>query len=105
MSSRSYSLVISPSARKDVSDILLFSRKRWGSDQRSNYKARILEIFTALARNPEMGIERSEISQGLRSFPFERHLVLYRIDLEHRLIIERVIHQNRDLERAFNRPD
>ena len=88
-----------------MSDILLFSRRRWGSEQRSHYKARILEVFAALAKNPEMGIERSEISPGLRSFPFEWHLVLYRIDTEHRLIIERVIHQNRDLERAFNRPE
>lgn len=104
MSSPKTAFTISPSARKDLSDILLFSSRRWGKDQRSRYKSRFNEVFGALALNPEMGLERNEISQGLRSFPIERHLILYRWD-ELNLIIERVIHQNRDLEKAFSRPD
>jgi toxin ParE1/3/4 len=104
MSSRKTSVVLSPNALNDIDDILLFTRQRWGTGQRKQYKRRLGEVLDALARNPHIGLERSEISPGVRSFPVERHLILYRFG-GGTINVLRVIHQNRDLDQIFRQTE
>ena len=52
-----------------------------------------------LAKNPAMGTERDELQAGLRSTPFRKYVVFYRIRGE-RLEILRVLRAGQDLGNA-----
>ena len=54
------------------------------------------DAFEQLVRNPQMGHEREEIRQGLRSVMKDKHIVFYRI-LKDRIRIVRILHGSRDL--------
>ena len=41
------------------------------------YQWRIFEIFELLRRNPEIGVIHPEYGEGVRTFPVERHIVIY----------------------------
>jgi toxin ParE1/3/4 len=49
-----------------------------------------------LLERPEIGMARPEIGKGIRSFPYRRYLILYRIIAEGVEIV-RVVHGARDL--------
>jgi toxin ParE1/3/4 len=103
MCSRKAAILLSPDARNDIEDILLFTRQRWGIDQRRQYRHRLTEVLDVVSRNPEIGLARAEISSGLRSFPIELHLILYRWD-GRAISVLRVVHQNATSTKSFGRP-
>ena len=45
-----------------------------------NYVDRVFHVCTLIADNPGMGTERPELSEGLRSFPVDNHVVFYTVD-------------------------
>jgi plasmid stabilization system protein ParE len=57
----------------------------------------VTEVLCHLARNPEMGRERPEWGEGVRSFLFERHILIYRI-YGSTVEISRILRQNQDIE-------
>jgi toxin ParE1/3/4 len=60
---------------------------------------RIERIFESIAEHPELGRERSEIMEGLRSFAVMSWVIFYRIDMNSEsVIIARVPHGARDLD-------
>lgn len=60
---------------------------------------RIERIFESIAEHPELGRERSEIMEGLRSFAVMSWVIFYRIDMNSEsVIIARVLHGARDLD-------
>jgi toxin ParE1/3/4 len=58
------------------------------------------ERFDLLADQPQLGRERPELGEGIRSFPIGRYLVYYRA-LRDGIEIERVLHSARDIIRLF----
>jgi toxin ParE1/3/4 len=50
----------------------------------------------SIADNPAMGRERPDVRAGIRSFPVDRWLVLYRVDPE-AVVISRVVDGARDI--------
>ncbi len=62
---------------------------------------RFTSLFELMAENPEMGRERPEISQGLRSFPEDNYVVFYRI-WAGTVCIARILHAARDLDELFS---
>ena len=97
MSARKRQLVLTPDARLDLSDILLYTQEEWGKRQRAVYQARIDRTLRHLLRFPDLGRNRDEISPGLRSYPVGYHLILYRVGASD-LTVTRIIHQQRDIE-------
>ncbi len=92
-------LIISPDARKDLSDI-------WDYIAVSSVDAvdalydeflRQFELFVAM---PDMGKRQDELSVNLRSFPWGRYLTFYRVEGDE-LTIVRVLHGARDIPTAF----
>jgi toxin ParE1/3/4 len=62
--------------------------------------AKILNKFPMLAQFPDMGYERDDFTETMRSFSVKPYIVFYRrtdIGIE----IFRVLHHSRDIERQF----
>ena len=67
MSARSRRLTIKPDAQADIDWILLFTRKRWGADQRRRYRARLTHALNGLRDHPELGPTRNDLFPGCRN--------------------------------------
>jgi len=61
------------------------------------------ESMQNLCRLPGMGRLREELAPRIRSFPFQRYMIFYRVDRK-TLEVVRVIHGARDVENSFE-PD
>lgn len=95
MCARSMRLEITPDARADISDILLFTEQRWGGEQRDGYQRLLDSAFRRLIAVPGMGRPVDELSPGLHRVNVESHVVYYWVD-EDRLTIARVLHHRQD---------
>lgn len=86
-------------AEKDLEAIIDFTVQRWGAAQTHNY-IDDLALAQILAANPLLGTERDELSQGLRSFPYQNHLLFYMLQKDG-IAIVRVLHTSVDVVRYF----
>ena len=91
---------ISLTAVRDLEDIFDYTQQSYGEDQALKYVSSFDDVFDTLTGNPELGRDRTEIREGLRSIPKEQHIVFYRI-LENRIRIVRILHASKDLPRQF----
>ncbi|WP_082864246.1 type II toxin-antitoxin system RelE/ParE family toxin [Polaribacter atrinae] len=60
------------------------------------YLSNIEDLFFKLCKQPNLGRLRNDIKENLYSFPIQKHLVFYTIDIN-KLIIIRVLHGSRDM--------
>jgi toxin ParE1/3/4 len=89
-------LKITPAAREDLSDILVYTEQRWGLEQRKTYQQKLEQAILRLLVAPAMGSPRQELSDGLRTVRVGNHNVYYWAD-EKRVTIARLLHQRQDL--------
>ncbi len=82
-----------PEARADIRQALKFSLKRWGSVQRDMYRAELNTAMFRLMDAPLIGLDRSDLASGLRSFPVRSHILFYRVENQ-TVVIYRVLHQH-----------
>jgi len=87
---------LSPEADQDLEEIFDYTERAFGFNQAVEYLSGFDGVFTKLVNNPELGKEREEIREGLRSLLKEKHVVFYRI-LDNRIRIVRILHGSRDL--------
>ncbi len=87
-------------AEKDLEAIIDFTLQRWGSVQSHTYIDTLQETAQILADNHLLGTERDGLSHGLRSFPYQSHLLFYVIQQEG-ITIVRVLHSSVDVARYF----
>ena len=92
MSPRRYRLVILPEARRDISDILLLTRKRWGSEQRTAYKREIDQALSRLKAYPFVGQSRDDYFVGCRTMLVGQHVVYHQV-MDGTVEVLRVLHQ------------
>lgn len=94
-------IVRSPLAKRDIVDIIAFTKRRWGADQARTYGALITDALSAIASNPAVGRPRDDIRPGLRSYHVgrrgrpARHVVFYIVD-GGKVQIARVLHDAMD---------
>jgi toxin ParE1/3/4 len=74
-----------PRAITDIEDIWLYSAQAWSLDQAERYVDGLAEALEAIASMPQR--ERLEITPPVRIHPIGRHLVVYRIEDAHVLLI------------------
>ena len=91
---------LSSEADQDISDIFDYTEVEFGLDQAVSYASALDECFSQLVGNPELGRERDEIREGLRSITSGSHIVFYHI-LKDRIRIVRILHGSRDLPKHF----
>ena len=95
-------LVFAENAERDLTEIGDFIA-RDNAAAAAQFVMRIHEHCQLLAARPNIGRERPELAQQLRSFPLGRYVIFYRA-VDDRVEIVRVLHGARDLRRALN-PD
>ena len=93
MSARRLPVRFAPEAQEDIEDILNYTRERWGARQRIIYRN---ALNATLRGNPDIGRARDDLLVGVRTWPVEQHMVLYRVD-DDAIRILRVIYQRMDL--------
>ncbi len=65
-------------AQADFAGIMAYTVEHWGAHQRDIYAAKLLAGFDTIARFPEIGEERSDITPGVFSHRIGQHVVYYR---------------------------
>lgn len=92
--------VLSERADADLEEIFDYTYEEFGFNQAEKYLLEIESVFYFLFKNPFSGRSRTEIKEGLYSFPKDNHIIFYRILNDHIRII-RVLHGSRDLPNSF----
>ncbi len=92
---------LSAEADGDLEEIFDYTEHEFGMDQAVKYVSAFGDVFEQLLENPQIGRERKEIRNGLRSTIKDKHVVFYRI-LKDRVRIVRVLHGSRDLPKSFS---
>jgi|TARA_B110000090_G_C13304793_1_gene417210 toxin ParE1/3/4 len=88
-------LIKSPTSEEDLIDIWLYIAE----DQPVNADRlldRLNEAMIKLTEMPKMGVERSELIKGLRSYPLGKYILYYRIK-DNDLEVVRVLSSSRDI--------
>jgi toxin ParE1/3/4 len=92
-------LRISPHARADLIEIWSYI----ADDSVANADAfidKLYETLQVMGRQPGSGRRREELAPGMRSFPFRRYVIFYRVAAG-AIEIVRVLHGARDVESVF----
>ncbi len=92
--------MITDSAKEDIEEILVYI----AGDNLAAALAldsRLTKLFEMLADYNEAGRERSELENGLRSFPHDSYSIFYR-RWAGDVTIVRVVHGARDLDEIFS---
>ena len=91
---------VTPEADEDIIDILVYIA---GDNMTAAFSLnrKFTELFEMLADHPEAGRERSELREGLRSFPLGSYIIFYRLWARNVAIV-RVVHGARDLDEIFS---
>ncbi|MFZ1989687.1 MAG: type II toxin-antitoxin system RelE/ParE family toxin [Alphaproteobacteria bacterium] len=91
---------LSDDALTDIADIVDYTNTQWGAAQANRYVDSLEARFAQLAEFPFMGKDRSDVRQGLRSFPLTSHVVYYE-PKDFGVLIVRVLHSSRDPRQAL----
>ncbi|MEL0636350.1 type II toxin-antitoxin system RelE/ParE family toxin [Marinomonas sp. TI.3.20] len=91
---------LSPLAEVDLFKIISSTIESWGSAQAKVYAQTIDAALLKLAQYPDFGRERSDVYDGAKSFPVEKHIVFYQIS-ESGIDVARILHQRMDPSKHF----
>ena len=80
-------------AGRDLSGIREFTKNRWGNEQSRKYLVELRKTLTVLSDNPLIGIRRSDIDEGIYSFPHASHVIYYLLEKNH-LIVTGILHSS-----------
>ncbi len=110
----SHQIVLSPAARQDIRDILLWSLQKFGRDASQRYRELLIHALRDLTSDPERPGSRArpELEHSARTYHLAlsrssvpskrvkapRHFILYRIRSTG-IEIGRILHDSRDLLR------
>jgi len=92
-------LILSPEAEQDLIDIWLYIAED-SPVNADHYTDKLYDKGIILAENPQMGADRSDLMDELRSFPFD-HYVLYYREINNGIEMVRVLHASRDIYAIF----
>jgi toxin ParE1/3/4 len=112
---------ISAAAAQDITQLLAYTRDRFGETARRRYEALLVAVLRDIASDPERlgSVPRPELGTGIRSSPLgyhlrhstrrartpsgtvrqPRHFLLYRITRPDLIGIGRVLHDGMEVER------
>lgn len=94
-------IILSKAADADLEDIFDYTLDEFGVEQAVAYVSGFDEAFEMISENPEIGRERKEIREELRSLVKDKHIIFYRSLNDHVRIV-RILHGSRDLPRFLD---
>jgi toxin ParE1/3/4 len=86
-----------PEARRDLAEIWTYTERHWGEAQANGYADELVLKIDAVADNPGLGSDSSELYPGLRRVKFRSHLIYY-LTTDALLDVVRILHVRRDAE-------
>ncbi len=89
---------LSKKATSDLDDIADYTFETFGERQADKYASEPQGTFQLLAERSRMGKTVGNFAAGLRSYPFEAHVIYYLIQDDHVFIV-RILHHSRDAKR------
>lgn len=92
---------LSKAADADLEDIYDYTLEEFGLDQAVSYVSSFDDVFETISENPEIGRERKEIREELRSLGKDRYVIFYRL-LDDHIRIVRILHSSRDLPKLLD---
>lgn len=94
--------VLTRSAESDLIEIARYTRREWGERQRDTYIHDLFALFAAIAADPQLSQNRSQIRPGLRSRRHQKtHTVYFRVE-GGTVQILRVLHVRQEVNAAFS---
>jgi toxin ParE1/3/4 len=86
---------LSKAAENDIASIADYTVETFGIDQAIAYRDGLIRAFGFLAEFPRAARERTELRRNARVYPYQSHLIIYRIDGDG-ILIQRVRHARED---------
>lgn len=86
---------LSEKAGYDLDDIADYTFEAFGERQTDKYCHDLLSTFALLAERPQIGRAAGYLAAALRSYPFQAHIIYYRITGDGILIV-RILHGAQD---------
>lgn len=84
-------LRVAAAAARDVTQIAVYSRRKWGTDVAVRYALGLWRAVDQIRRHPSIGTDCGEIIEGVRRYRFRSHAIYYVI-LDDSVRIIRVLH-------------
>jgi toxin ParE1/3/4 len=82
-------------AERDLEGIIDYTAQEWGAAQANTYLDGLETRAQLLAENPDLGIARETLFEGLLSSPYESHIPYYKKHARG-IVIVRILHQHMD---------
>lgn len=89
---------LTQAARSDLAGIERYGEANWGRARARAYIDALWAQLVLLAARPAIGRSRTEVGPGLRSFPFESHVIFYEM-VEPGILVIRILHMRQDAGR------
>ncbi|MEJ7730218.1 MAG: type II toxin-antitoxin system RelE/ParE family toxin [Polyangiaceae bacterium] len=97
-------LIRSPRAKRDIVEVLEFTKERWGRAHALEYGELIRQALRAIADDPKRGKSRDDVLSGALAYHIKqrgrpaRHIIFYRIGSAGAVEVVRVLHDAMDFE-------
>src|ERR1017187_6571379 len=95
-------VIRSPRAKRDIVEVLEYTKERWGMAQAREYGELIREALVAIAEDPKRGKSRGDVRPGVFGYHIKqrgrpaRHIIFYRIGPTGTVELVRVLHDALD---------
>ena len=90
-------------AVEDLSNIWNYTFETWSERQADIYYNMLIESCQKITDNPWLyGLKYDEITEGLRGYRANKHIIFYQILQDDEILIIRILHQRMDLKRRMN---
>jgi toxin ParE1/3/4 len=70
---------LSKAAENDIAAIAEYTVETFGIAQAETYRDGLIRTFEFLAEFPRAARERTELRQNTRVYPYQSHLIIYRV--------------------------
>lgn len=95
---------LAPAAEADLEDIWRYTACNWSIDQADRYTDALEAAFDTMVAMPEIARERREFDPPVRVHPSGQHVIVYRIEADH-LVILRVLGGRQDWQAFLDLAD
>ncbi|MEQ1705961.1 MAG: type II toxin-antitoxin system RelE/ParE family toxin [Rickettsiales bacterium] len=89
---KKYTLIISPKARQDFTDILRYTAEMWGEKQMLAYRDKIDSALKNIKTNPSIGHIRNDLPDTHMACLVGSHIIIYRKQ-DNIIGVVRILHQ------------
>ena len=89
-------------AVEDLSNIWNYTFETWSERQADTYYNMLIEPCQKIVENPWLyGVKYDEITEGLRGYRANKHIIFYQILHDDEILIIRILHLRMDLKRRM----